>query len=167
MGTPQPRAHPRSRGENHHSRRARGPWLGSSPLTRGKRCRGLPRRQQMRLIPAHAGKTWGRWTVGGPTPAHPRSRGENLMVTCARASDEGSSPLTRGKHVEEHRDDVGIGLIPAHAGKTSSSRRTGRESGAHPRSRGENVPFGVGVASRTGSSPLTRGKPRPRATLRR
>ena len=50
-------AHPRSRGENADaspiSRRA----TGSSPLTRGKQKPSLQPMCQVRLIPAHAGKT--------------------------------------------------------------------------------------------------------------
>ena len=53
---------------------------------------------------------------------------------------------------------VFIGLIPAHAGKTSFDGYECGLRGAHPRSRGENwllVALRVGVE---GSSPLTRGK---------
>ena len=53
-----------------------------------------------------------------------------------------------------------IGLIPAHAGKTSAASRVCIVMGAHPRSRGENDLNGVEVAALAGSSPLTRGKPR-------
>ena len=50
-------AHPRSRGENALDAR-RWSWeKGSSPLTRGKRQRGLAGLHTARLIPAHAGKT--------------------------------------------------------------------------------------------------------------
>ena len=73
----------------------------------------------------------------------------------------GSSPLTRGKHVEEHRDDVGIGLIPAHAGKTRQVSTTEHRSRAHPRSRGENFIPGEIARAEDGSSPLTRGKQEP------
>ena len=70
----------------------------------------------------------------------------------------GSSPLTRGKPGDRARDARPEGLIPAHAGKTSSRspRRSGRR--AHPRSRGENCHAGGTQAARGGSSPLTRGK---------
>ena len=51
---------------------------GSSPLTRGKLVAVVERGLQVRLIPAHAGKT---------------------IQTCVQvAADLGSSPLTRGKH---------------------------------------------------------------------
>ena len=52
------------------------------------------------------------------TPAHPRSRGENVADVRVARSAEGSSPLTRGKLMSAITQPVGMGLIPAHAGKT-------------------------------------------------
>ena len=52
-------------------------------------------------------------------------------------------------------------LIPAHAGKTRPPLRHRRVRAAHPRSRGENGSAGTARAGGSGSSPLTRGKPRP------
>ena len=52
------------------------------------------------------------------------------------------------------------GLIPAHAGKTDSGKRSWIISRAHPRSRGENHPLLQEQDGMGGSSPLTRGKPR-------
>ena len=51
-------AHPRSRGENGERRGASMSIGGSSPLTRGKRGGRRRLRRQVRLIPAHAGKTF-------------------------------------------------------------------------------------------------------------
>ena len=73
-------------------------------------------------------------------------------------SVKGSSPLTRGKH-DHGRDDVhALGLIPAHAGKTTTLLGTLAASRAHPRSRGENYSSLLSTCRRLGSSPLTRGK---------
>ena len=71
----------------------------------------------------------------------------------------GSSPLTRGKLLLRGCGCGGIGLIPAHAGKTSGVSTTSRAPWAHPRSRGENGRGGDGDWPQGGSSPLTRGKP--------
>ena len=70
----------------------------------------------------------------------------------------GSSPLTRGKPVRVGHAYWWSGLIPAHAGKTSSltDRQTPRP--AHPRSRGENRAAAEQAVRAVGSSPLTRGK---------
>ena len=152
------RAHPRSRGENSHVIRMSPSAFGSSPLTRGKRGGGRRSRRGGRLIPAHAGKTapgivfrWSGW-------AHPRSRGENASSWKRAAKTPGSSPLTRGKPPLPIFDFTGVGLIPAHAGKTAQDPY-GRETlAAHPRSRGENPSRERHSPARRGSSPLTRGK---------
>ena len=140
-------AHPRSRGENLPKPANVLGRIGSSPLTRGKRHGPVAVHAELRLIPAHAGKTsggGGRIVHGG---AHPRSRGENATRPPTLACRSGSSPLTRGK------------LAALFAAPASWS--------AHPRSRGEN---GTQEAHRHccgGSSPLTRGKPRLRRPRRR
>ena len=132
--------------------------MGSSPLTRGKPDGPPPRAPGRGLIPAHAGKT-GSWTLlRSVSRAHPRSRGENALLASMVVLAWGSSPLTRGKlHADAdfvHRE----GLIPAHAGKTSSTNRIRSRTWAHPRSRGENRTLRRLRSRLRGSSPLTRGK---------
>ena len=152
------RAHPRSRGEN-GSRQA-SPWTssGSSPLTRGKLHVCSPSVCWFGLIPAHAGKT----TIHSRLPigcrAHPRSRGENCRNVLVATHRPGSSPLTRGKLIIRRWARTVWGLIPAHAGKTSSRERATASTWAHPRSRGENDLIRVAGYLSVGSSPLTRGK---------
>ena len=94
-------AHPRSRGENLARASLRMRRRGSSPLTRGKRRRPL-RTRHTRV-------------------AHPRSRGENLQLRDDVRGEPGSSPLTRGKLRNTCKGPTNVGLIPAHAGKTSAS----------------------------------------------
>ena len=153
-------AHPRSRGENLWCGLGTADTRGSSPLTRGKRKRGPPRRPLSRLIPAHAGKTSRGRSDARDHGAHPRSRGENGTANRVAALILGSSPLTRGKLDRVGAQVYNDGLIPAHAGKTRRPALARSRRRAHPRSRGENrfVPrlFSVGG----GSSPLTRGKQR-------
>ena len=141
---------------------------GSSPLTRGKHLAQLAGHFRPGLIPAHAGKTH----RGGPPSlrprAHPRSRGENGEQTTLRRCHQGSSPLTRGKPFARVAPPAPTGLIPAHAGKTLSSRKVARPIRAHPRSRGENGCLPGHPDDGAGSSPLTRGKhPDVRAGRRR
>ena len=112
--------------------------LGSSPLTRGKLHLHLRRLHRRRLIPAHAGKTPSCAAFTARLTAHPRSRGENRRIRVDQWSRWGSSPLTRGKHSRSDGKGGFLGLIPAHAGKTSSSTSASRAKRAHPRSRGEN-----------------------------
>ena len=155
---PSQRAHPRSRGENPATARRIVCQVGSSPLTRGIPIRAGRGKTKAGLIPAHAGKTL---TLGRDEPlatAHPRSRGENTGVSSASVAVGGSSPLTRGKLPGPCTWWMGGGLIPAHAGKTTTGIVPTRARAAHPRSRGENTTVGTMPGAGPGSSPLTRGK---------
>ncbi len=112
------------------------------------------------LIPAHAGKTWYRHRDRLDQQAHPRSRGENKKSSGPMKNTSGSSPLTRGKLVAVDGDVAGVGLIPAHAGKTELADMYYSGQPAHPRSRGENWTTVMFAQAMSGSSPLTRGKRR-------
>ena len=90
-------AHPRSRGENRSPSGRSVSTMGSSPLTRGKLLAEQADNLDVRLIPAHAGKTWPMIMRPIASPAHPRSRGENAERFEAISRGRGSSPLTRGK----------------------------------------------------------------------
>ena len=155
-------AHPRSRGENRsagvHSMSA----SGSSPLARGKLMQVISALLPVRLIPARAGKTFTALEKIAFTPAHPRSRGENLSNLGSVLSTSGSSPLARGKRRRKIRDCKSCRLIPARAGKTLARSAQESPRAAHPRSRGENLAPVTSVVGRAGSSPLARGKPRRR-----
>ena len=132
--------------------------MGSSPLTRGKHDRQGRRARRHGLIPAHAGKTGNPAKAAVQLWAHPRSRGENWLCDTSICVASGSSPLTRGKHGPLGPSRWVIGLIPAHAGKTARTKDTKPKCRAHPRSRGENGTPASARRSRSGSSPLTRGK---------
>ena len=112
------RAHPRSRGE--HCAASLGCWWpgGSSPLARGT---PDTRRNQLTgkgLIPARAGNTGGMCRMVRGVRAHPRSRGEHLLMCQVTCFTEGSSPLARGTPDAETPVDAAAGLIPARAGNT-------------------------------------------------
>ena len=156
---PSSRAHPRSRGENALEGLDASEVEGSSPLTRGKHAAPHSTREQIGLIPAHAGKTVPCVAATCHLRAHPRSRGENQTHALPERPDAGSSPLTRGKRRQRQVVLYRRGLIPAHAGKTNSLPRGARRWRAHPRSRGENHPLLQEQDRVRGSSPLTRGKP--------
>ena len=68
------------------------------------------------------------------------------------------SPLARGKLGRLVTERSKEGLVPAHAGKTSSFSWLLRRSAAYPRSRGENDVHAEASIRFEGSSPLTRGK---------
>ena len=152
------RAHPRSRGVDRLPVLASTRRVGSSPLTRGRQCRTHGRTDQRGLIPAHAGSTCSlssrlRWGA-----AHPRSRGVDCRDTAPAAGENGSSPLTRGRPLEPSVSVGVVGLIPAHAGSTASTRPTSYAATAHPRSRGVDACTADATAPQAGSSPLTRGR---------
>ena len=130
---------------------------GSSPLTRGARVSHREILAVGGLIPAHAGST--RVSPVGPqmVGAHPRSRGEHILVAVSTSAACGSSPLTRGAQ-QWPRDWWRVpGLIPAHAGSTESCVASQQAKRAHPRSRGEHVAGRNQCSFGVGSSPLTRG----------
>ena len=153
-------AHPRSRGENHVHYLCLALIPGSSPLTRGKPCQDRRDRQRLGLIPAHAGKTALTTSSGPSCRAHPRSRGENRYTATYQVTAKGSSPLTRGKRARNRVGQLVPGLIPRLAGKTERPILIAATLPAHPRSRGENTTPRTLTPVESGSSPLTRGKPR-------
>ena len=151
------RAHPRLRGE--HGRNTGSPRHagGSSPLTRGARCRGVRAGVVVWLIPAYAGSTGAAWCLSLLSEAHPRFRGEHLNIRLAAKRDRGSSPLTRGARYPVPGLPDREGLIPAYAGSTAMPWFPVVSGGAHPRLRGEHIPKPDMAFDTSGSSPLTRG----------
>ena len=89
--------------------------------------------------------------------AHPRVRGEHLLVADGPITTEGSSPRPRGARPSPTSGAGFVGLIPASAGSTTPSRRTSRPSRAHPRVRGEHDLLDLDREPGEGSSPRPRG----------
>ena len=151
-------AHPRTGGENEADPYSDETLSGSSPHGRGKRDRPTPGAEELRLIPARAGKTE---SVNNPNSrmwAHPRTGGENAERRRGGELLGGSSPHGRGKPRRHDARSAPFGLIPARAGKTTRRRRRCRPGPAHPRTGGEN-PMRFGKTDIiTGSSPHGRGK---------
>ena len=89
--------------------------------------------------------------------AHPRSRGEHVLLKEAGEMVAGSSPLARGAHGSSWTFPHHLGLIPARAGSTMNASPRPPRRGAHPRSRGEHPVRRYSIPRRKGSSPLARG----------
>ena len=102
----------------------------------------MPRINQDRNIPAHAGKTGIVAPNRVTKPEHPRARGENSSVYLAILRLSGTSPRTRGKREWGKTLLNHTGNIPAHAGKTTLAPQPATKWQEHPRARGENVPGG-------------------------
>ena len=132
-------AHPRACGENAPTATVNNPAWGSSPRMRGKLIARYLQSLRAGLIPAHAGKTSGRFAEHPLTWAHPRACGENFSNDNTKGNAGGSSPRMRGKHADEVAGECG--------------------GGAHPRVCGENWSWSPDRPRRVGSSPRVRGKP--------
>ena len=158
--------HPRSRGV-YISAVPPGPIsMGSSPLARGLRGDSQVCVLGAGIIPARAGFTRRRGTMGDRGSDHPRSRGVYHPRTLKRQIGAGSSPLARGLLRVHVRIDDGHRIIPARAGFTCTTGRLSARPWDHPRSRGV-YPSSCGSRSlNRGSSPLARGLHRPPVRVR-
>ena len=137
---------------------------GLIPSHTGKPGGGLRARRLLRLIPAHAGITLPKPLIRTSSPAHPHSRGENVLKPADARSNMGSSPLTRGKFRVVRAGQVVDGLIPTHAGKTSHNPAHRSASTAHPRPRGENEVLSPPLLLNYGLIPTHAGKTSRRAS---
>ena len=151
------RAHPRSRGEHANSSTTKKFRRGSSPLARGTQEIIEDDKYCLGLIPARAGNTGYGFCGADHAWAHPRSRGEHLLIFEQGERGVGSSPLARGTPTQCYRTETTQGLIPARAGNTRRSLHGGRSRRAHPRSRGEHGNLLEPAVADWGSSPLARG----------
>ena len=79
IGAALPWAHPRACGENGLEGLNQACRDGSSPRVRGKLLLGGLVGDVPGLIPARAGKTWGRGSTSSSRWAHPRACGENAF----------------------------------------------------------------------------------------
>ena len=153
--------HPRLRGEHFDPITAKRWPPGSSPLTRGTRAGGHDQSRRAGIIPAYAGNT----TPGRRHPSmladHPRLRGEHLLTGPRSPRWTGSSPLTRGTLQGRPVTRPRPRIIPAYAGNTCWGFRSSGRSQDHPRLRGEHEARSDQWNADDGSSPLTRGTPRP------
>jgi len=151
--------HPRARGERTSTRPISSPKGGSSPRTRGTLVEGQRQLGRRRIIPAHAGNASRPIAAAGPTPDHPRARGERASTGSIDSPNDGSSPRTRGTRdppgVRGHEDRI----IPAHAGNAPLPNAQGQCMADHPRARGERGKFETRTIHVLGSSPRTRGTP--------
>ena len=160
-GTP-PRAcgcpvHPRGRGERFAAHAARASLSGSSPRTRGTAPLLRERQALIRFIPADAGNGERRAFGRRGRSVHPRGRGERIVIDSSTATNDGSSPRTRGTGVRQGLAHLRVRFIPADAGNGSRGQARSSASSVHPRGRGERAPTLDVKGYDGGSSPRTRG----------
>ena len=134
-----PSVHPRPRGEHSGALPSRDTASGSSPPTRGTQRPVHLRAGKRRFIPAHAGNTSRAWSFILPPAVHPRPRGEHPGEIGLIRPFAGSSPPTRGTHVQGRSSADASRFIPAHAGNTSTCDSSLSPFPVHPRPRGEHI----------------------------
>ena len=115
-----PTDHPRIRGEHVMPSRNVNGVTGSSPHTRGAPARADWGGGCRGIIPAYAGSTMAAYRLDLMTQDHPRIRGEHRLSGLYTGDGQGSSPHTRGAHLEIAIDPIQLGIIPAYAGSTRS-----------------------------------------------
>ena len=129
---------------------------------RGKGICVKDRRDAVGITPACAGKTCISSAVSALLPDHPRVCGENSTRFPTPYSPRGSPPRMRGKHKDFAQKVEGVGITPAHAGKTPASRGAPGLSQDHPRACGENTRGFTRLPPSQESPPRMRGKLRHR-----
>ena len=150
--------HPRACGANIH-RRGRGSVNdGSSPRVRGELQSWFISQITSRIIPARAGRTRLRFCRGCGRPDHPRACGANDWVREFKEISDGSSPRVRGEQNAIVQLVLKLRIIPARAGRTTTTSNSTCAASDHPRACGAN-PFRVSHRAVTpGSSPRVRGE---------
>ena len=149
--------HPRVCGEAASWPQSTSSWMGPSP-----RVRGSPRpchvgHVEQGSIPACAGKPLEAGRAGHAERVHPRVCGEALLPLLVYVVWWGPSPRVRGSRVTAPSSILGVGSIPACAGKP---RRLGAVAGTatvHPRVCGEAASPLSMCSGATGPSPRVRG----------
>ena len=110
--------HPRTCGENALFRVKKCPFCGSPPHMRGKHGAPLSQGAEVRITPAHAGKTGKERSIHRNETDHPRTCGENKGMSLSAYIIDGSPPHMRGKPLLFFRLFLKRRINPAHAGKT-------------------------------------------------
>ena len=131
---------------------------GSSPRMRGKQNNAYVTFSAQRIIPAHAGQTFGSQSRIGTMPDHPRACGANGIIHGRNHADAGSSPRMRGKPIRSGEFFYHSRIIPAHAGQTRSSHPIRQYRSDYPRACGANDSLYHRLDFAHGSSPRMRGK---------
>ncbi len=109
------------------------------------------------IIPAYAGSTRRPQPPRGCRRDHPRICGEHSRVRLPLMDTLGSSPHMRGARRDGAALDVQVGIIPAYAGSTPSTRPSAPRAWDHPRICGEHKRGKVAELAGEGSSPHMRG----------
>ena len=133
---------------------------GSSPRMRGSRIVAPYFPHSEGIIPAHAGLTNLVGSTVSTSGDHPRACGAHSGVVRRSDSQKGSSPRMRGSPSSWRNISPSPGIIPAHAGLTSSGCTAYRASRDHPRACGAHDTDTITNRPLQGSSPRMRSSRR-------
>ena len=150
--------HPRVCGEKTRAMGVLERMKGSSPRVRGEAASISLGDGPDRIIPACAGRNphgIPHFLLDGD---HPRVCGEKPTKTTWRLPWPGSSPRVRGEAGYEEAVFAFRGIIPACAGRRSSTNARRPSTKDHPRVCGEKAARSVRPPSAPGSSPRVRGE---------
>ena len=131
------RDHPRTCGEKACLSAIASHASGSPPHMRGKVAGGSGKTLLTGITPAHAGKSLNQLLILGISWDHPRTCGEKKCHAVHRTLVQGSPPHMRGKGGTYHTMGRGLGITPAHAGKSVLPLIDPDHRGDHPRTCGE------------------------------
>ena len=112
---------------------------GSSPRMRGTQHGEKRQMAKLGIIPAHAGNTDRHSCRSTAKRDHPRACGEHDSADITGMFQTGSSPRMRGTPPGRGCNIVSKGIIPAHAGNTSTPCARPRPRRDHPRACGEHI----------------------------
>ena len=129
--------HPRVCGEEKLGTLLKCASLGSPPRMRGKELAVGVIRQHGGITPAHAGKRPLSSACICRDWDHPRTCGEKRLMLLVFRAVTGSPPHMRGKGGQTMAKRTGLGITPAHAGKSYRSAFPGTMFRDHPRTCGE------------------------------
>ncbi|KPI03769.1 hypothetical protein OK006_7390 [Actinobacteria bacterium OK006] len=152
-------AHPRLRGEDDSPNINALTFGGSPPPARGGHPAQFDDDDRERLTPACAGTTMTAPVQVGPSPAHPRLRGEDFSAAYTSALTSGSPPPARGGPARPETAHRPWRLTPACAGRTPRGSHPWSRPPAHPRLRGEDAGTYNSFGTGNGSPPPARGGP--------
>ena len=141
------------------------PAEGSPPRMRGEAARNHTRNQRPRITPAHAGRS----STGAKAPCtgrdHPRACGEKHTYRVYCPSNWGSPPRMRGEAIPHNDCGLGVGITPAHAGRSAAQTGLLHVAKDHPRACGEKLACTTWIAETMGSPPRMRGEDEVMAIL--
>ena len=129
--------HPRACGEKTCARGTPGAGRGSPPRMRGEGLGHFADVLELRITPAHAGRS--RTARRSPSAAqdHPRACGEKVASTPMTLMCGGSPPRMRGEGLCFALKRAKMGITPAHAGRRALRPHLRQAERDHPRACGE------------------------------